>query len=290
MRYINPTEITECKPLNWDANVLKWKRRILGAINKSKEITAIGNKWSDFKPGFIRKFGDKCWYTEAQRIGTHNDVDHFRPKGAVKNKRGNLVSRMIRGLKCNHSGYWWLAYELSNYRYSCIYSNRLNGNGGKSDFFPLEDEATRAWTPACDYSNENITLLDPCNKLDVRLIVFDQTPGYASPRYTKDQNPTSFEKFQLSQKIYNLNEKTIKGARLSVLTELGKDLILLENTWPLDFATKIALKVNIEAAKEGIIKSCNRKSAFSAAAISLVQTKKEEAWIAEIIPQLDLTP
>ncbi|MBF4307640.1 hypothetical protein, partial [Vibrio anguillarum] len=63
MRYIDPNLIDQCKPANWDVNSQRWAQRVQRAADKSAEIKSIGSKWSDFKPKFIREFGDKCWYS-----------------------------------------------------------------------------------------------------------------------------------------------------------------------------------------------------------------------------------
>jgi len=53
------------------------------------------------------------------------DVDHFRPKGAVDGDQ-------------HHGGYWWLAYECSNYLLACTICNRR-----KRSRFPILPGATR---------------------------------------------------------------------------------------------------------------------------------------------------
>ncbi len=148
MRYIPRAEVIDCATPHWQANAPNWQTRVTEAAGKGHEISAIGNKWSDLKPEFVEKFGDKCWYTETPRIGTDNHVDHFRPKGRAKKKNGETASRIVDGVTEQHSGYWWMAYEISNYRYSCIYANRITGEGGKGEYFPLEEDGSRAWTQA----------------------------------------------------------------------------------------------------------------------------------------------
>lgn len=290
MRFIDPALIPACKPRDWDAKSAQWLARVAAAQDKSAEITKLKNPWKDFKVNFTNTFGDKCWYTEAARVGTTNDVDHFRPKNAVKNQLGKNVARINAAGDVEYASYWWLVYDPLNYRYSCIFSNRANGAGGKQEFFPLEDERTRAWTPTCPYLAEDISFLDPCNFNDVQLIAFDITVGMAVPRFSEQQNPKAFRRFQLSKKYYNLNEKTIVDARTQVLNELNKDLNLLQLTWDFDAVTKASMAQALIDAENSIIKKCERKSPFSAAAVSLVKTKQAEPWMANVLPRLDLTP
>lgn len=79
-------------------------------------------------------------------MGTNGlDVEHFRPKGAIDDEEA-------------HGGYWWLAYECSNYFLGCTVCNRIR----KKTNFPLLPGATR-----CMYSTrdtivaERRVLLDP---------------------------------------------------------------------------------------------------------------------------------
>ena len=47
----------------------------------------------------------KMLVTEGRDICSHKDVEHFRPKKEAKNKDGTV-----------RDGYWWLAFEYSNFR------------------------------------------------------------------------------------------------------------------------------------------------------------------------------
>jgi hypothetical protein len=290
MRYIDPAVIDQCKPDNWDANAQAWFNEVASAANQSDKIRSIGNKWKFFKPEFINEFGDKCWYTEAPRIGTDNDVDHFRPKGGALDKDGKIVKKVVAGIASEHQGYWWLAYKASNYRYSCVFANRPRGSGGKREYFPLETEATRAWTPACVVTAEDRTLLDPCEIQDVQLIAFDKTPGEAVSRYSENKNKKAYERFYQTAKIYNLNEKTIKAARLNAIKSAEKNLQLLKliHSLPANIRTQEHADNELSSQQELIV-ACNRKAPFSAAIVSLVSTLKHEPWFMSLLPQLDLS-
>ena len=290
MRYIPLTEVNAAAPSDWVAKAIGWTSRVNSATSKSEEIRNIGNKWSDLKDNFIAEFGDKCWYTEAPRIGTDNDVDHFRPKAGAKMKNGNTASRTTGGNIQQHNGYWWLAYEVSNYRYSSVFANRLRGEGGKGEYFPLEDENSRTWAPSDPIANEDITLLDPCNQDDVKLIKFDHTPGLAVSKYDKKTNPTAYERFKQSKKFYNLNESTIVKARLGVIDSIKKDLLILELLW--DIPSEIrSMKIHeITSTENSIISACDRKAPFSAAVIAIVKTKIAMPWMASLLSQIDLRP
>ena len=107
-------------------------------------------------------FHDKCAYCETEAsAGFDWNVEHFRPKGKVAER-------------ADHPGYYWLAYEWSNLYPSCSHCNQRRkdrprwgdlqyaGSGGKMDQFPLEDESSRALSPADPLGAEARLLLDPC--------------------------------------------------------------------------------------------------------------------------------
>jgi uncharacterized protein (TIGR02646 family) len=85
------------------------------------------------------------------------DVDHFRPKGAVDGDQ-------------SHGGYWWLAYECSNYLLACAVCNRR-----KRSRFPILPGATR-----CTYhlrsaiAEEKRVLLEPSEDSIEEWLTLDQ--------------------------------------------------------------------------------------------------------------------
>jgi hypothetical protein len=140
-------------PDGWADNASKLKLALLSAEDAAARAIILKKNeiWGEVK-GELRKISHgKCWYTESPQLGTDVDVDHFRPKKRV-------AERCAEG--DTHPGYWWLAYDLHNYRYSCIVANRLRRDietdvvGGKADRFPIADEAARAMTPAADWETE----------------------------------------------------------------------------------------------------------------------------------------
>jgi hypothetical protein len=77
--------------------------------------------WSILKEYLQDEFQDRCAYCDGsyQAFG-YGDVEHYRPKGAVTGEPG-------------HSGYWWLAYEPTNYLPSCQLCNQK----AKKNHFPI---------------------------------------------------------------------------------------------------------------------------------------------------------
>lgn len=94
----------------------------------------------------------KCCYCEAKLAGGHvayGDLDHLRPKGAVRQRPGNLLRR---------PGYWWLAYEWFNILFTC---GVCNGSGFKGNLFPLRHPKARARAPEHPLTREDPLLIDP---------------------------------------------------------------------------------------------------------------------------------
>lgn len=98
---------------------------------------------------------DKCCYCDAK--ATPLEVEHYRPKNAVRQKRDVPEER---------PGYYWLAYEWQNLMLACVLCNQPRqdsaGNPtGKGTQFPLADEAKRARSHHASLAQEEPLLLDP---------------------------------------------------------------------------------------------------------------------------------
>lgn len=134
--------------------MLKFKRprRPNGLKNKSEaELETLGQPghpdwprwkdafWQDLKPNFMKAQHQKCGYCETQ-VSAHGDVEHYRPKSEVQllEAEGTELanSRKLRGRKrpaITEKGYWWLAYDWTNYLLSCAICNQKY----KSALFPV---------------------------------------------------------------------------------------------------------------------------------------------------------
>lgn len=285
MRYIDKDRFDNCKPRNWDRNALAWSLRVEHSVTPKDVISAIGNKWSKLKPGFVREYGAKCWYTESPQIGTDFDVDHYWPKGRVKNLDGEIVSNDTG----RHTGYWWKAFDVNNYRYSCIYSNRSRGGGGKVDFFPISNENHRAWTKNCNCDYNYRVILDPCDIEDVKLLSFEIEPGRVHPIVTEEEDPIGFFRVKNSKTLLNLDHETIVPHRYGIIKTTEDTLRYLKLTFQMaDGDLDDEFRAGITVAKDKLKQLCNRKSPFSAAAIQHVLPYKNTDYLADIIDELDL--
>lgn len=284
MRFIDRNRFEACKTENWDENSEEWGRRVREADDPTAEIKKIGNKWTTLKANFTEEFGAKCWYTEVPQIGTDFDVDHYAPKGRVKQADGVILQRGDD----QHPGYWWKAYDIHNYRLACIYANRGREDGGKVDYFPLTDEQYRSWNTdaGCDHAYR--VILDPCDLDDVQLITFEVQTAEAASAYTEEQNPEAYQRVKQSKKVLNLNERTILNSRKKVIKDTRKLLFLLQLSSTGGVVDGDAEE--IKEAKQMLIDSCDRKSPFSAAVVQTVRPYRLEPYLAEIVGQIDLEP
>ena len=141
----------------------------VGTKEERREILRLKARlWSLIKRDLESLSFGKCWYCEARQIRSRMAVDHFRPKNNVKN------------VNPEHDGYWWLAFDVSNYRLSCTFCNSLvkdedGTTRGKQDLFPLLDESARARTPDDDLELEKPTLLDPLVQPTLHFFSLTQT-------------------------------------------------------------------------------------------------------------------
>ncbi len=145
-----------------------WFQQASDATAKTVEEGAehkVGSLYRDdeLRKALERLFHRKCAYCES-RLGTvgPEDVEHYRPHGAVAERRG-------------HPGYYWLAYAWTNLYPACTYCNQRRRDrptwrepvtgpaAGKATSFPLEDESRRAMAPGDDLGQERPLLLDPCS-------------------------------------------------------------------------------------------------------------------------------
>ncbi|MEM6999644.1 MAG: hypothetical protein AAF529_02585 [Pseudomonadota bacterium] len=247
----------------WITQATNAKEKVANAqpTERSKVINSYGHVWKNLKSALKQHSHDKCWYCESKDIRSDNAVDHFRPKGNVK------------GAEPAHHGYWWLAFEHENYRFSCTYCNSIRKGedgttGGKQDFFPLIDEADRAHNEDDDISEEYPVLLDPLSFSDVGLLVFSDD-GMAGPA-VEEANVIPYRRAKESIRLYHLNHKDIaerRAARMHQVRQWVKEGQKHFNRYNKNPADGYAKK-NFDSSMRNIISATRRKAEFSSAARS----------------------
>jgi hypothetical protein len=126
-----------------DSYDARWKKK---AADRAKKIIAKGrfdeksSIWTTVKPAYMAMQRNKCVFCErlleSERYGKIEfDLEHFRPKSSVQTwpvaSRHGYTYDFETGAA--GTGYYWLAYDLTNYAASCKVCN----TNLKSDFFPI---------------------------------------------------------------------------------------------------------------------------------------------------------
>ncbi|TMP81836.1 hypothetical protein CWB73_05395 [Pseudoalteromonas phenolica] len=138
----------------------------------------------------------KCWYTETYFGGDYQELEHFRPKKGTKLKDRDHPT---------HSGYYWLAFDLSNYRLCKGRPNRKKGT-----FFPLLEERFRAAEPSHAWEDELPLFLDPLVEEDTLLLSFNDD---GSPCPEIDLEEDDIDRVEFTIEKYFLDETTLNTRR-----------------------------------------------------------------------------
>lgn len=183
----------------WKVRSLEITQEILGATSLEEKhllIDRYKNHWrNDELVNFLSDISfEKCWYTETKFGGDYQEVEHFRPKKGTKNSDGTA--------RTNHSGYYWLAFEISNYRLCKSRPNRKKGT-----FFPIFNERYRAFGESEPWQDEIPYFLDPLRSSDVLLLSFDDN-GKPVPEGKSDEDEIrrvnfTIEKYYLDERVLN---------------------------------------------------------------------------------------
>lgn len=137
-------------PQDWidKANAVTNQLRSAATSEERKAIIqANEGLWRDdrLRNWLLQFFNNKCWYTEASESVSPIHVDHYRPKGKATELDGNEAV-----------GYWWLAFEWTNYRIS---GHLINSK--KSDIFPIVEGARANPDDPLSIRFEAPLLIDP---------------------------------------------------------------------------------------------------------------------------------
>lgn len=233
--------------------------------------------WRELKDVLERINHGKCWYCEAQENRSDNTVDHFRPKKRVAEA-------------ADHPGYWWLAFEWSNFRYTCTYCNSRrvdpegNTEGGKQNHFPLLNEAQRAYDENDDLTLEEPKLLDPLNALDHLLLWFTDD-GRAVPRYDEQSHQRMASRASCSIATYHLNHRRLVDKRKMLYNFIHRHV----ESGKRNFARAVEGDISAEQALDdglrvlmGLMSSTAEHSAAARAILSGLR-HTDHPWIEQLV-------
>lgn len=200
-------------------------------------------------------FHGKCAYCEERiRTAQHGDMEHFRPKAALRDERNRPVL-LASGEK--HPGYYWLAYDWRNLLPSCQLCNqpstaRSDDRIGKWNYFPLANETMCATAPG-EEAGEEPLLINPTEDDPADDLLLDAT-GVFSARNGSVRG-------QICIDVLGLNDRELPGERARVYDDVQRLFIsyvteLIQQQKPL-FVTE--LKARLDSIEEG-------REAFTAAA------------------------
>ena len=238
-------------------------KQLLISIGNSKIHEIIDNNqtlWGELKDVLLKLSNDKCWYSESKDNYSYLHVDHFRPKKAA-----------IGNDKKDYGGYWWLAFNWTNYRICGGV-----GNVNKRDKFAVL--RNKANTPFDVWEDEIIYLLDPCEESDVLKITFNCF-GEIMPI---QKTGWHYEQADYTIKCLKLNSKKLKEARKDVwlkcstlVDEIQK--LMQEESLNSSAYKKGQIQENLKRLKE-FVKS---KSEFSATARACLKSSGID-WVMSI--------
>lgn len=254
-------------------DVQSWLGKVTGVneeLSKAKTVqqhkaTVDDNdgKWKDdkLKEWMLSQSNDKCWYTEVKCGAEYLEVEHFRPKGNVKNDDGTKVT----------DGYYWLAFNLANYRLSKPMPNRKKGS-----YFPIFNEGSRAKSNQDCHLDELPYFLDPLSPKDHLLLSFNDN-GKAVPELKS--RPNQIKRVTFTVKRLGLNHQLLNRRRKEVWKTARQ--LFYRYTKLLIKADRGSIKAESKAEEvvDQLYKLVSPSSEFSSVAkASLLKTGDDMAW------------
>ena len=156
-------------------------------IERNDFIKSKSAHWGKLK-GWLRALSHgKCWFSDTKDKYSHYDVEHFRPKSEALDLDGT-----------SRDGYWWLAFDYSNYRICGNVGNRKKGG-----WFPLREKSLCSTYDCQCEESETCYFIDPTDPEDVNLIAFNEE-GDVVP--APNCLPWEIERVEESNKRLKLNE------------------------------------------------------------------------------------
>lgn len=167
--------------------------------------------WKELRIHLVIIFHNRCAYCQ-RNLGNDVrvcEVEHYRPKGKVDED-------------AQHPGYWWLAYEPTNYLPACKECNGLV----KGNRFPLLDERQRVRNISTDLENDALSV-------DLYQDLTQEQPVLLNP-YQDD--PDDYLSFLTVSKASEINspglaipreESKTRGAKIIEFLRLNENAMLL---------------------------------------------------------------
>ncbi|WP_284078074.1 hypothetical protein [Herbaspirillum aquaticum] len=226
--------------------------------------------------------GNKCWYSEVPLEGQDPNIDHFRPKGRVREIDDKLLPT-----KDYLPGYWWWAFEWRNFRLASAHSNQRRvdslTNGGKADFFPVRGGRAE---PNTDYLHciEDALPIDPCKRTDVALLWFDSDGVPSCSSWRRKKTVADENRVKISIWLYHLDKQEIVQRRRQHMDDIRSDLLNADSDYRLwqSIPGNIISKNNFESKLKTIKKKISDESEFAGAKRAAVYSEAAKyEWLFE---------
>jgi hypothetical protein len=259
-----PSDANGAPDTAWLAHAQTLVQQLVAAPDNAARAALIdANRafWGRLREWLLRLSYDKCWYSEARDLFSVPEVEHYRPKTRCK--------RSMRGGTAD--GYWWLAFDWTNYRLC-----GKVGNSKKGDFFPLAKDSPVAAYNGISVLNEIPILLDPACPGDPDLLSFNED-GACVPHADADQ----FTQLRVTTTTtrLNLNQGRIRKARQRIWARcwqiIGDCRTLVEQ---LDRAPGPADRERLNQKKDELRRMVRPESEFSAIAKDCL-VKTNIGWV-----------
>ncbi len=221
------------------------------------EIRLRADLYAQAKPFLLKLFNDKCAYCESLISNTQpGDVEHYRPKGRIRDLDGRVVRIVLAGKEVDHPGYWWLCYEWLNLLPSCIDCNRrrrheqedqLAGKvqelAGKAELFPIAGR--RAAGPDDPLSAEEALLLNPTEDDFNPEEHFELLPdGKIAPKTTKAKTTCEILGLNLREKLVEQRANAYDAAVDTFSRFISVSMASLEQPAPGDQEKRLRQRIN----------------------------------------------
>jgi uncharacterized protein (TIGR02646 family) len=279
MRFVDVSKLDV--PDGWHDKAGAAVEALLRATNSAERkevLKKYRHVWAELKPSLEHLSNKKCWYCEAKQIRSDRHVDHFRPK-----------STATPDPECGVEGYWWVAFEISNYRYSCTFCNSVRldeehgTSGGKGDKFPLRRGTRRCTRPEESLLDEQPVLLDPTVQADPLMLWFE-LDGSVRPVCDEKEEAWPFERAQESIQIYHLDHVDLKEARQAVSQRCRSLVTAADRAWVDYCSGSLVAYQRFQDKVREISELISPKAEYSAAAIStLMGLRGGRSWLASVL-------
>ena len=246
-----------------DPEWLVWHKDAIAELNAIRKLYKPGlslevkdKLYKRAMPFLLKLFNDKCAYCESVISNTQpGDVEHYRPKGRLKDLDGKIVKVKVGDKELEHPGYWWLAYEWKNLLPSCIDCNRRRNHGedevaaGKADLFPIAGK--RASSPDDPLNDEKALLLNPTDDDFDPVKHFDLQPdGKIKPKSTQAQTTCDLLGLNLREKLVGMRADAYTTATSDITTFVTLSISAVVAAGPISEGEK-KLRMKINAMWEG---------------------------------------